>query len=62
MKKFRLGIIVFALIFVAIHLSFIDYNNLSWKSNSGGYLGIVSMLLLIAAMISSQRSEENEKV
>ena len=61
MKKYRIGIIVFALVVIIAQLSFIDYNDLTWENNSSKYLGIISMVFLIAAMISSQRYVANEK-
>ncbi len=57
MQKFRYSLIVFAIVIITAHLFLIDYNNLSWSTNAGSYLGIVSMISLIAAMVLSIRSE-----
>ncbi len=53
MRKFRFGLIVFAFIIIIIQLTVTDYSDLSWSNNVGGYLGIISMVCLIIAMISS---------
>ena len=61
MRKFRIGMIVCAIVFIIAHLTFLDYNDLSWVNNTGSYLGLIAMVLLILAMISSQRYENDEK-
>lgn len=61
MRKFRIGIIVCAIVFIIGHLTFLDYNDLSWSNNTGSYLGLIAMVLLILAMISSQRYQDDEK-
>jgi hypothetical protein len=60
MKKFRIGLIVFAIIIIIGQLIIIDYINLSWSNNGGSYLGIISMICLIISMILSNRYEKNE--
>jgi len=60
MKKFRIGLIVFAIIIIIGQLIIIDYVNLSWSNNGGSYLGIISMICLIISMILSNRYEKNE--
>ena len=58
MKKFRLGIIAFAVVLIIIQLTIVDFNDLSWSNNSGSYLGVFSMVLLILAMIASNRAKK----
>lgn len=58
MKKFRYGLILFALIIIVAQLLIIDYTNLSWSNNAGSYLGIISMILLIMSMLFSNRYDE----
>lgn len=55
MKMFRWGLIVFACIVIVGQLSILNYDDLSWSANSGSYLGILSMLCVIAAMYFSNR-------
>lgn len=58
MRKFRIALIVFAFIIIIIQLIVADFSDLSWSNNTGSYLGIISMLCLIVAMISSNRNEK----
>jgi len=58
MKKFRLGIIAFAVVLIIIQLTIVDFNDLSWSNNSGSYLGLFSMVFLILAMIASNRAKK----
>lgn len=60
MQKLRYSLIVFAIVIITAHLFLIDYNDLSWSENSGSYLGIISMITMIAAMVLSIRSEKNK--
>jgi len=60
MKKFRIGLVVFAIIIIIGQLIIMDYINLSWSNNGGSYLGIISMICLIISMILSNRYEKNE--
>jgi hypothetical protein len=53
MKNFRLGLTIFAVIIIIGQLTVTDYSNLSWSNNAGSYLGIISMICLIVAMIGS---------
>ncbi|MFC2129431.1 hypothetical protein ACFLQX_01480 [Bacteroidota bacterium] len=53
MRKFRVGLIAFAIIIILGQSLLIDYKDLSWSENSGSYLGIISMILLIVGMILS---------
>jgi hypothetical protein len=57
MKKFRFGLIAFAVIIIIGQLLVIDYDDLSWTNNAGSYLGLFSMVLLIISMLFSNRYE-----
>ena len=57
MRKFRIGLIVFAFIII-VQLTITDYGDLSWSNNAGSYLGIISMVCVIIAMISSNHYEK----
>jgi len=60
MKKFRIGLVVFAIIIIIGQLTIMDYINLSWSNNGGSYLGIISMICLIISMVLSNRYEKKE--
>lgn len=63
MKKFRRGMITVAIVIIIAQLILIDYSNLSWSNNAGGYLGIFSMILLIINMglLSRYERKGNKK-
>lgn len=56
-KKFRNGIIIFAVIIIIGQLIIVDFADLSWSVKSGSYLGIISMILLIISMILPNKYE-----
>lgn len=58
MSKLRNQLMIFACLVIAGQLLIIDYNDLSWTSNAGSYLGIISMFFVIASMILSKRNEK----
>ncbi len=60
MKKFRTGLIAFGVIVIIGQAVLLDYKDMSWSQNAGSYLGIISMLLLIASMILSI-NQDNRK-
>lgn len=61
MKKFKLGLIVFAIILIIGQLTVIDYSNLSWSSNAGSYLGIFSMICVIISITLLNRHEKRNQ-
>ncbi len=61
MKKFRIALIVFAIIFIAAQLFHINYTDLSWAVNASAYIGIISMVLLIIAMVASNRHDKKHQ-
>ena len=54
-EKVRYIIAVIAGILIIVHLFRIDYKNKSWKKNGSSYLGIISMILIIIAMLLSNK-------
>lgn len=42
------------------HLYVINYNDLSWSSNTGAYLGIISMTCIMIAMIVNIRDAKRK--
>lgn len=61
MKKFRRGMITVAIVIIIAQLILIDYSNLSWSNNAGGYLGIFSMILLINMGLLSRYERKGNK-
>ncbi len=42
-----------ALVIIIGHISVTDFGDLSWSNNSGSYLGIMAMLLLVVVILIS---------
>ena len=61
MKKFRIGLIVVAVIVVIGELIIIDYSNLTWFKKMGSYLVIIGMILTISSLISSIRHDKKQQ-
>ena len=64
MKKFRIGMIIVAVIAIIIILVTFDYGDLSWNASKPSYGVIMVMLIIIFNMIYSIRKDEkklNEK-
>ena len=53
MKNTKFILIGVAVIIIIGHISVTDFGNLSWSNNSGSYLGIIAMLLLVIVMVIS---------
>ena len=49
-KYILLGV---ALVIIIGHISVTDFGDLSWSNNSGSYLGIMAMLLLVVVIVIS---------
>jgi cytochrome c oxidase subunit IV len=58
MRKFRIVLIIIAVIVIIGLLTAVDYSNLIWSKNSESYLGIISMICVIIGMILSNRHEK----
>jgi len=58
MRKFRIGLIILAVVVIIVQLGVVEYTDLSWSENAGSYWGIISMILLIISMIYSNRYEK----
>ena len=61
MKKFRIGLIVVAVIVVIGELIIIDYSNLTWSKKMGSYLVIIGMILTISSLILSIRHDKKKR-
>ena len=46
---------------LAIMCFWVNYSDLSWKENSSSYIGIISSLCFIVAIISSARHENKRQ-
>ena len=53
--------ITVAIVIIIAQLILIDYSNLSWSNNAGGYLGIFSMILLINMGLLSRYERKGNK-
>lgn len=47
MRTFRFVLLIFAAVIIIGQLIVIDFKNPGWSGNSGSYLGILAMILLI---------------
>ena len=60
MRNAKFILIGVAIVLIIGHISVTDFENLSWSNNSGSYLGIIAMLLLVVGMIISLREKKKE--
>ncbi len=61
MKKTRITLIVFAVIIIVVQLFHINYSDLSWGVNASAYISISSMVLLIIAMVASNKHDKKNQ-
>jgi len=61
MKKFRIVLVIFAVIIIIVQLTVVKYTDLRWSENTGSFLVIISMILLIISMIYSNRYEKKNQ-
>jgi len=57
---FRIGLIAFGVIIIIGQAILIDYSDLSWSENSGSYLGIISMILMIIMLLLTIRDSKRK--
>ena len=62
MKRISLSniVIVLSIALLIVHLFKIDYQDMSWKINKLHYSGIISMVLIITAMLSSNKESKKK--
>ena len=53
MRNVKFVLIGVAVVIIIGHISVTDFGDLSWSNNSGSYLGIIAMLLLVVGMVIS---------
>ena len=51
MKNAKFILIGVAVVLIIGHISVTDFGDLSWSNNSGSYLGIIAMILLVVSII-----------
>lgn len=53
MKNAKFILIGVAIVLIIGHISVTDFRDLSWANNSGSYLGIIAMILLVVSIVIS---------
>jgi len=53
MRNTKFILVGVAVVIIIGHISVTDFGDLSWSNNSGSYLGIIAMVLLVAGMVIS---------
>jgi hypothetical protein len=53
MKNTKFILIGVAVVLIIGHVSVTDFGDLSWSNNSGSYLGIIAMVLLVVSVVIS---------
>lgn len=53
MKNAKFILIGVAIVLIIGHISVTDFGDLSWSNNSGSYLGIIAMVLLVISVVIS---------
>ncbi|MCC5921643.1 MAG: hypothetical protein LAT68_14600 [Cyclobacteriaceae bacterium] len=56
MNRFKASLIIVACVIILGQLILVDFSDLSWSNNSGGYLSMTSMVCLIVAMMLSEKT------
>ncbi len=60
MKKFRIGLIIGALIIIIVEFIIIDYNNLFSSKNLGNLLTTLAMILIIINLIFTFKNDKEK--
>ena len=53
MRNAKFILIGVAVLLIIGHISVTDFGDLSWSNNSGSYLGIIAMVLLVVSVVIS---------
>jgi len=53
MKNAKYILIGVSVVLIIGHISVTDFGDLSWSNNSGSYLGIIAMMLLVISIVIS---------
>lgn len=60
MRNTKFILIGVAVVLIIGHVSVTDFGDLSWSNNSGSYLGIIAMILLVISVIISLIEKKNK--
>ena len=58
MKKFRIGLLIGAVMLVIAELAIIDYDRFWESKNVGNYLIILSMILVILSLVGAIKTDK----
>ncbi len=58
MKKVKIALLIISALLILLNLLSIDFNNSSWTNNRSSYLGILSMIALVASLWISIYSDK----
>jgi len=58
MKILRKGIIIIVIVLMIVILWYVDYDNLSFKNNLSDFIGLITGILIILAVILSNRNNK----
>ena len=61
MKKFRIGLIICAIIIIIAELTIMDFSSLISSKNMGSSMVILAMIFVIFSMISSIRYDKKKQ-
>jgi len=59
-QKVRILVFIVALILLIINIISLNYNDLSWNTNSSHYLGIIAMFMISLSMLISYFEERKK--
>ena len=60
MTTLKKTILIAASILISIQLVIFNYNDFSWATNSGTYVSIIAMILVIVSMLASPKKEAEQ--
>lgn len=60
-KSLIIGLLIVCFVVFIGHISELNFQDLSWKTNSGSYLGIIAMGCLVLSLSISWRSIKNQE-
>jgi glucose uptake protein GlcU len=60
MKNAKFILIGVAVVLIIGHISVTDFEDLSWSNNSGSYLGIIAMILLVISIVITLVEKKNK--
>lgn len=59
--KFRIVLIVLAMILIVVNLTQIDYGNFTWANNLSPLILVLAMIVLIISLINQIRYDKNQQ-